>query len=222
VEVTGPVNDPPAEEAAVQLLDTVTLPCGAEVNPLLEQVADGRAADLDAHQRECVHCQAAIAEFTALWAPVAEAAARPVPAPPGLTAAVMSQIRVLVRDVWYTLQTTDLGVIRIAARIVATLARDAARMVPGVRVALGRSTRGKVAAAAERATFQHHHPHAAVGVLGRTAAVDLAVAVTYGEPVHEVARHIQRQVIATLRDEIGLQTVVVNVTVDDVLGGEDR
>jgi uncharacterized alkaline shock family protein YloU len=222
VEVTGPVNDAPRAEAAVRLLDAVTLPCGAEVDPLLEQVADGRAADLDAHQRACVHCQAAIAEFTALWAPVAETAARPVPAPPGLTATVMSQLRVLARDVWYTLQTTDLGVIRIATRIVATLARDTARGVPGVRVALGRSTHGKVAAAAERATFRHHHPHAAVGVLGRTAAVDLAVAVSYGELVPEVARHIQRQVIAALRDEIGLQTVVVNVTVDDVLEGEDR
>jgi len=220
--VTRPVNDSPPEEAAVHLLDAVTLPCGAEVDPLLEQVADGRAADLDAHQRECVHCQAAIAEFTALWAPVAESAARPVPAPPGLTAAVMSQIQALVRDVWCTLQTTNLGVIRIAARIVALLARDAARTVPGVRVALGRSTHGKVAAVAERATFQHHHPYAAVGVLGRTAVVDLAVAVSYGEPVHEVARHIQRQVIATLRDEIGLQTVAVNVTVDDVLIGEDQ
>ena len=222
MEVTRPVNDPPAEEAAVQLLDAVTLPCGAEVDPLLEQVADGRAADLDAHQRLCVHCQAAIAEFTALWAPVAETAARAVPAPPGLTAAVMGQIRVLVGDVWYTLQTTNLGVIRIAARIVASLARDAARRVPGVRVALGRSTQRNVAALAERATFHHHHPHAAVGVLGRTAVVDLAVAVSYGEPVHEVARHIQRQVIAALCDEIGLQTVVVNVAVDDVLDGEDQ
>ena len=220
--MTRPVNDPPAEEAAVQLLDAVTLPCGAEVDPLLEHVTNGRGADLDAHQRDCVHCQAAIAEFTVLWAPVAESAARPVPAPPGLTNAVMSQIRVLVRDVWYTLQTTDLGVIRIATRIVAVLARDVARMVPGVRVALGRSTRGKVATVAERATFQHHHPHAAVGVLGRTAVVDLAVAISYGEPVHEVARQIQRRVIATLRDEIGLQTVVVNVTVDDVLNGEDQ
>ncbi len=220
--MTRPVKDLPAAEAAVQLLDAVTLPCGAEVDPLLEQVADGRAADLDAHQRECVHCQAAIAEFTVLWVPVAETAARPVPAPPGLTAAVMSQIRLLAREVWYTLQTTDLGVIRIAARIVGILARDAARMVPGVRVALGRSTHSKVARLAERATFQHHHPHAAVGVLGRTAVVDLAVAVSYGAPVHDVARHIQRQVITTLRDEIGLQTVVVNVAVDDVLEGEDQ
>jgi uncharacterized alkaline shock family protein YloU len=223
MEVTGPVNEPPAGgHAATHLLDAVTLPCGAEVDPLLEQVADGRAADRDAHQRDCVHCRAAIAEFTALWAPVAETAATPVPPPPGLTAAVMSQIRVLIRDVWYTLQTTEHGVIRIAARIVAALARDSARMVPGVRVALGRSTDSKNAALTERATFQHRHPDAAVGVLGRTAVVDLAVAVTYGDPVHEIARDIQQYVIAALRDHIGLKTVAVNVIVDDVLIDEDQ
>jgi uncharacterized alkaline shock family protein YloU len=169
-----------------------------------------------------VHCQAALAEFAALWAPVIDTAARPVPAPPGLTAAVMSQIRVLVRDVWYTLQTTDLGVIRIAARIVAALARDSARMVPGVRVALGRSTHSKLAELAEQASLKHRHPHAAVGVLGRTAVVDLAVAVTYGDPVRDVARDIQRHVIATLRESIGLQTITVNVTVDDILTGGDQ
>jgi uncharacterized alkaline shock family protein YloU len=210
------VNEPPSRrQAARQLLSAATLPCGADVDPLLEQAADGRAADLDAHQRECVHCRAAIAEFTAVWSPVTELAASPVPAPPGLTAAVMSQIRVLVRDVWYTLQTTDLGAIRIAARIVAALARDSARMVPGVRGAFGRSTHDKLAAIAGRATLRH--PHAAVGVLGGTAVVDLAVAVTYENPVHQVARDIQQHVIATLRDNIGLKTVTVNVTVDDIL-----
>jgi uncharacterized alkaline shock family protein YloU len=223
MEVTGPVDERPANgQAARHLLDAVTLPCGAEIDPLLEQVADGRAADLDAHQRDCVHCQAAIAEFTTLWAPVAETATTPVPAPPGLTAAVMSQIRVLIRDVWYTLQTTEHGVIRIAARIVAALARDSARMVPGVHVALGRSTYSTTAALTEQASFQHRHPHAAAGVMGRTAVVDLAVAVTYGDPVHEVARDIQQHVIATLRDHIGLKTVTVNVIVDDILIEEDQ
>jgi uncharacterized alkaline shock family protein YloU len=217
------LSEPPSgRPAARRLLDTATLPCGAEVDLLLEQVADGRAASLDAHQRECVHCQAALRELAALWDPVTELAATPVPAPPRLTASVMSQIRVLVRDVWYTLQTTNLGTIRIAARIVAALARDTARMVPGVRVALGRSTNSKLAGLAESATFQHRHPHAAVGVLGRTAVVDLAVAVTYGTPVHEVAREVQQHVIATLRDHIGLQAVAVNVTVDDVLTDDDQ
>lgn len=216
------MNDSPVpQQPARHLLESATLPCGADVDLLLEQVADGRGPDLDDHQQECVHCQAAIAEFSALWQPVTELAGSPVPAPPGITATVMSQIQTLVRDVWYTLQTTDLGSIRIAARIVATMARDTARMVPGVRVALGRSTQGRLAALAERATFGHRHPHAAVGVLGRTAVVDLAVAVSYGDPVHQIAKAIQRHVIAELRDNLGLQTVVVNVTVDDVLTDED-
>jgi uncharacterized alkaline shock family protein YloU len=222
VEVSGPVNDPSSGRLPVrQLLDAATLPCGADIDHLLEQVAAGRAADRDAHQRDCVHCQAALGELASLWSPVSEVAATPVPAPPGLVAAVMSQIRILARDVWYTLEITEIGVVRIAARIVAALARDCARTIPGVRVALGRSTQGRLAALAEKATFGHHHPHAAVGVLGRTAVVDLAVAVSYDQPVHEVARNIQRHVTATLRDQAGLQSVTVNVTVDDILGDDE-
>jgi uncharacterized alkaline shock family protein YloU len=176
---------------------------------------------MDAHQRDCVHCQAALTEFADLWQPVTDLATTPVPTPPGLTSAVMHQIRAMVRDVWYTLQTTDLGVIRIAARVVAALARDSARLVPGVRIALGRSTHPSTAELTERATYGHRHPHAAVGVLGRAAVVDLAVAVTYGHPAHETARNIQRHVITTLRDDIGLQSVAVNVTIDDILDDDD-
>ena len=201
-------------------LDATSLPCDAEVDLLLEQAADGRGADWDAHQQLCVHCQAALGEFTALWGPVAELAAVPVPAPPGLVAAVMSQVRRLVHDVWYTLEISEIGVVRIATRIVAALARDSARMIPGVQVALGRSTHGKVAALAEKATLGHQHPHAAVGVLGRTAVVDLAIAIGYGTAAHEVARDIQRQVTATLREQIGLRDVTVNVTIDDVLSSD--
>jgi uncharacterized alkaline shock family protein YloU len=58
-------------------------------------------------------------------------------------------------------------------------------------------------------------------VLGRTAVVDLAVAVGYGDPAHEVARDIQRQVAAALRDQIGLRDVTVNVTVDDIIDDDD-
>lgn len=221
--MSGPVNDPPpGDPAARQLLGASTLACGADVDLLLEQVADGHSAAQDAHQQQCVHCQVALSEFTALWGPVAELVAAPVPPPPGLVASVMSQMRTLVRDVWYTLEITDIGAVRIAARIVAALARDCARMIPGVRVALGRSTESRIAALTEKATTGHRYPHAAVGVLGRTASVDLAVAVTGDDPVHEVARDIQRQVIATLRDQVGLQNVTVNVTVDDILGDDER
>ncbi len=193
------------------------LACGASVDELLEQVADGDADRLTEHQQHCRHCQAAIAEFRALWAPVQEHARRPVTVPDRLRATVLKQVDRMVRDVWYTLQLTDGGAVRIAARVVAALARDAAARVPGVRVALGRSTESRIAELVASATQRHLHPHAAVGVLGRTAVIDLALAVSYGDPVHVVARQVQRQVMAELQQKVGLQTVTVNVTVDDVL-----
>jgi uncharacterized alkaline shock family protein YloU len=200
---------------------TSFLPCGADTDLLLEQAAQGRGADWDAHQQLCVHCQAALGEFTALWGPVAELAAAPVSVPAGLVAAVMSQVRRLMHDIWYTLEATEIGAVRVAARIVAALARDSAELVPGVRVALGRSTQGKFTALAEKGTLGHQHPGSAVGVLGRTAVVDLAVGIGYGHPAPQVAREIQRRVAATLRDQVGLQEVTVNVTIDDVFDSDD-
>jgi uncharacterized alkaline shock family protein YloU len=57
----------------------------------------------------------------------------------------------------------------------------------------------------------------AAGVLGRTAAVDLTIAVNYDRPVHHVARDIQKQVAAALRDDLGLRAATVNVIVADIL-----
>lgn len=216
------MSDIPSARSPSSLLSAVALPCGHEVDLLLEQVADGRGSELDTHQRGCVHCRAALTEFAALWRPVSDLAAAPVSIPAGLSAAVSSQVRALAREIWYSLETTSLGTIRIAARVVAALARDSARLVPGVRVAFGRSSYSPSAGLAERATLGHRHPHAAVGVLGGTAVVDLAVAVTYGDPLDEVARDVQRHVVATLRNSLGLSSVTVNIVVDDVITDEDH
>ena len=194
-----------------------TLPCGRRVDETLEQAAEGGADDLDDHQSTCPHCQAALLEFSALWQPVRDLVAAPVAAPADLADRVMRRVHQMVTDTWFTLQLTELGSLKIAARIVARIARDAARQVPGVRVALGRSTASRLVRLVERASFSHRHPDAAVGVLGRTAAVELAVAVQYGEPVHDIAREVQQRVILQLRESIGLESVTVNVTVDDVM-----
>jgi uncharacterized alkaline shock family protein YloU len=69
----------------------------------------------------------------------------------------------------------------------------------------------------ERATLRHRHPNAAVGVLGRTAVVDLAIAVDYGDQLDAVAREVQRRAVAELRSQVGLRDVTLNVTVDDVI-----
>lgn len=210
--MTGPTPEPvPALGAGAQ-----ARPCGADLDELLEQVAHGRAQELTDHQRRCPHCQASLTELDRLWTPVRAYAASALPAPPSLVEGVMSGVRRMVRDTWYTLELTDGGSLRIAARVVAVRARDAARRVPGVRAALGRSTGGRLARLAERGTLTHRHPHSAVGVLGRTAVVEIALAVEYGPALHDVARRVQAEVAAELRRGIGLETVTVNVTVDDV------
>ncbi len=214
------MTDPsqPARDARQLLSGTILhLACGADVDELLEQAADGHAGQFTEHQHHCLHCQAALQEFSRIWEPVRRLAAEHVAVPAALKTAVASQIRKLIADVWYTLQLSDSGAIRIAARVVARIARDAARTVPGVRVAFGRSTHSKTADLAEKATLRHRHPHAAVGVLGRTAVVDLAIAVQYGDQLDAVAHRVQQRAIAELRTKVGLQDVVVNVTVDDVI-----
>jgi uncharacterized alkaline shock family protein YloU len=192
------------------------LACGADIDELLEQAADGHASQLTGHQRHCLHCQAALPELSRVWEPVRNLAAEHVAVPAALKTAVASQIRKLIADVWYTLQLSDSGAIRIAARVVATIAREAARNVPGVRIAFGRSTHTTTAGPAGKGTL-HHHPHAAAGVLGRTAVVDLAIAAQYGAQLHAIAREVQQRAIAELRAKAGLHDVTVNVTIDDVI-----
>jgi uncharacterized alkaline shock family protein YloU len=193
------------------------LACGADVDELLEQAAHGRAGQLTDHQRGCPHCQAALREFSRVWEPVRSLAAEQVSLPASVRGAVARQIRKLTADAWYTLDLADGGAIRIAARVVARIARDAARQVPGVRVAFGRSTRAGIAGRAEAATLRHRHPSEAVGVMGRTAVVDLAVTAQYGRELDAVGRGVQERAIAALRSNAGLRDVLVNVTIDNVI-----
>jgi uncharacterized alkaline shock family protein YloU len=202
-----------------QLLNGSTrhLACGADIDELLEQAADGHAGLLTEHQRHCAHCQAAFQEFSRVWEPVRRLAAEHVAVPATLKTAVASQIRKLIADVWYTCHLSDAGAISIAARVVAAIAREAARTVPGVRAAFGRAPHNTTAGPTDKAALRQHHPHAAAGVLGRTAVVDLAIAAEYGSQLEAIAREVQQRAIAELRAKAGLSDVTVNVTIDDVI-----
>jgi uncharacterized alkaline shock family protein YloU len=212
------VTDPGQPGDDIQVLDGASsrLACGTGADELLEQAADGLAGELTGHQRGCPHCQAALREFSRMWEPVRSLAAEEVSLPAAVRTAVTRQIRRLTADAWYTLDRTEGGAIRIAARVVARIARDAGRQVAGVRVVFGRSTGARAAGRAEAATL-HHHPAGAVGVLGSTAVIDLAVAAEYGQNLDAIARTVQERAIAELRSKAGLKDVIVNVTIDDVI-----
>lgn len=193
------------------------LPCGRSWDALLEQVADGRSRPADSHQSACPHCQAALAELGRVWAPVRDLAGEPVHAPRALLSKVMEQVRAAARQSWHTLIPGQRGSTRVAARVIATLARLAAARVPGVRVALGRTTETRAADRAAAATDQHDASRSAVGVAGGSTVVELALAAQYDAPLHELAEHVRAAVIHDLTRLAGLQNVQVDVTIDDIL-----
>ena len=185
------------------------LPCGADIDELIEQVATGHGDDRTAHQEECPHCQAALAEYQRLWAPVHELVAQPVRAPESVVADVLRQIRgVSVHTSWGVLPTEQ-GETRIADRVVAVTARIVTEQVPGVRAAL---TSSRTADEPERGG-----PDVVAGVTGISTALRITVAASYGLDLNELADRIRRAVTDRVRELTGLQPAEVSVVIDDVL-----
>lgn len=187
-----------------------TLPCGRPTAPLVEQVAEGRADQLDAHQRDCPHCRAALGEYARLWAPVAAVAADRPQAPPSLMAAALRAVRGPGDESEYGRIESPQGHTRVAARVVVALARHLAAQVPGVEVALG----GLVA--------DGHHaggevvPDVEAGVTGGSTAVRITLAAAYGQDLQALGDRIRVAVARGIREATGLEPVDVMVHVDDV------
>ena len=193
------------------------LPCGRSWDDLLEQVSVGDGRPHDRHQQECAHCQAALAELGRLWGPVRALAAERVQAPARLTERVMRTVRETAQERWHSLQPGERGSTRVAARVIGTLARLAAGRVPGVAVALGRSTDPATAASRQHATDTHRWPGTAVGVAGGSAVVEIALAVEYGTDIAGAAEQVRQAVVRDIAALGGLDQVHVDITVDDVL-----
>lgn len=68
------------------------LTCGADLDALVAQVADGVPGDL-AHQAGCPHCQAARAQIEELWSLAGQLARERVGAPDRIDAVVMGRIQ---------------------------------------------------------------------------------------------------------------------------------
>ena len=68
------------------------LPCGADLDALVAQAADGVPGDL-AHQAGCPHCQAALAQIEELWSLAGQLARERVEAPDRIDAVAMGRIQ---------------------------------------------------------------------------------------------------------------------------------
>ena len=191
-------------------LPDTRLACGRTTGPLLEQVAEGRGGDLDAHQATCPYCRAALAEFDRLWAPVRAVAADRPEAPASLVDAALRRVRGASDEPDYGRIDSPLGHTRVAARVVTALARHLAAGVPGVEVALGR-----LAADGHRDSGEVV-PDVEAGVTGGSTAVQITLAAAYGQDLQALGERIRVVVARGVREVTGLEPVDVTVHIDDV------
>jgi uncharacterized alkaline shock family protein YloU len=185
-------------------LHAESLPCGADVAALVEQVGDGWAGERSAHQATCPYCQTALEELGRLWAPVDRFARAPVRVPAGMAVAVLGRLRELVGGGGQVLLGGERGVTRVSMWALGRMAALAAAGVPGVRAVLGRV----VNARGERRS-------------GRPpVAVELELVTEYGDSAVEVGEAVRRRVRAELATLAGVDAETVDVTVEDVAGPE--
>lgn len=198
--MTGPTG-PPTPDAV--------LACGRWTGPLVEQVAEGRAGELDEHQRTCPHCRAALGEFERLWGPVRAVAADRPRAPESVVEAALRRVRTGSEEAEYGRLDSPLGHTRVAARVVVALARHLAGEVPGVEVALS-------GLAAGHGVVGEVVPDVRAGVSGGSTAVQITLAAAYGQDLQALGERIRVVVARGVREATGLEPVDVTVVVDDV------
>jgi uncharacterized alkaline shock family protein YloU len=191
------------------------LPCGAEVAELIEQVAAGRGDQRADHQATCPHCSTLLPELDRLWAPIRAFTREQVTPPPGLVAAIISQVRRLVAAAWLGLRTGARGTTRVARWVVARIASLAAREVPGVHQVLSHVADVDPATEPAHGTDDRQRRVAADLGTGRTA-IRLDLVTEYGESIPAIAQAVRHTVTKRIQDLTGLEVTEVNITVDDI------
>lgn len=212
------------EEAAVVNIDAggERLACGHRVEDVLAQVSEGRGVDRDAHQQQCPHCQAALAEYDRLWTPIRELAAETVSPPDSMLRSALRLIRDTVEHPGYGLVDSPAGRTRISARVVVVTARQSAQAVPGVRVALSRHVTDRARDRDESVTSGREvdavlDAEITAGVAGRSTAIEITMAADYGTDLQRLGEQVRAAVAARVRTLTDLEPVHVTVIIDDVL-----
>ena len=182
------------------------LSCGARIDLIFDQVSAGRAGNPTAHQVDCAHCRAALAEYDRLWRPIRELAAADLRAPESVLDTALARLRATTSDPGYAILTGPQGTTRIAARVVVVTARETAQDIAGVRVALSALV-----------PTPTDGPRVVAGVAGRSTAVEITLAADYGADLQALSTTIRAEVTRRIREITGLDPVDVSVHIDDVL-----
>lgn len=199
------------------------LPCGTLFDTLLDQVADETPPQDPEHQANCPHCRAAIAELTEIWMPIRDLAQQPVTPPDTLTASVMERVMAIATHGWYAVLQGNPGVNRIAAWVVAVIARRAAASVAGVGAVRGQITPMAASIVDVRAEYQRAQPSpgrrqqaVGIGVAGRRVVVAITITAEPDQRLPVLAEQIRSAVTHRVHALTGLEVVAVDVEVSDL------
>ena len=199
------------------------LACGADTGALLEQALDRPGDPLTDHQRRCVHCSAALAEYSELFGPLRDVVAEVVVPPPDLLEAVLRRVRLLAGSPgWAVLSGPHDGTTRISIDVIVRIVRATVDAVPGVRVSLvGADPSPTVDRPGEVVALRAEAPRpgsgVTVGATGATVAVEVTLAADYGTHLPTLGRTVNGRVRAELLQSFGLRTASSTVHIDDVL-----
>lgn len=199
------------------------LPCGTLFDVILEQVADDTPPSDPQHQSHCPHCRAALAELTDIWAPVRTLLDEPTPPLETLTGSVMERVVAIATHGWHAVLQENPGVTRIAAWVVAIIARRAAAGVPGVGNVRGQITPMAASIVDVKAEYDRAQPTpgqrtqaAGIGVAGRRVVVAVSITADTDERLPALAQQIRSAVIAHVHALTGLEVIEVDVEVSDL------
>ena len=195
--------------------DERRLACGKELLPLVDQVAEALPPLEPEHQRTCPHCQAALSELEDWWRQVRALAREEIVAPDRIVRYVIWRIHeglaapprevrleeVLPRLVHQAMLETNRGTTRIAGSVVARIFHQAVRGLRGVHLD-GRPTAMSVAVSGDRVTIR------------------LPLALPYGVSLAQASAVVRASVIEQVEGLAGLVVDAVNISVEDVFGGD--
>jgi uncharacterized alkaline shock family protein YloU len=174
------------------------LPCGVQLDALLEQITEGAAPGDPAHQAHCPYCQTALRGFRQGWTDLQTVASGHLPIPAGLTSRIMTQIRALApRAAENILLACARGHTQISHEVIARIARRVALATPGVIFASARPEPGDV-------------------VDPIRVKLTLRLITTYGPALHPLAAAVRRTVIRRLPRLTGAEIDTINIAITDI------
>ena len=188
----------------------VELECGAVVADLLEQVAEGHAAELTSHQAGCPYCKLTLSRAADSWRAVEGLRAEPVQPSPQLLARVMQRTRAGLED-WQIELGGERGVTRVSRAVLTSLAFWTASAAPGVREVLGARPTGtdvQRAGASRSRRERLLSPH--------NLRIELELSLHYGLNAWVVAEEVRRAVIDQVWEVTGLELAGVELLIADV------